>query len=165
MWYSYLIKWSPLYKLGATGWNPLFPNLHVLDAYSISFIFAFKEHLNCVFKASRKSNSIPASSVVVHTRIFIKNNKSQSNWRPWKEAHCNVNKKIRILALIFRNLPCPQKFLATRLQYNRISSEVYVGFFRWFKFIWQMFKEIIKNISSKGILRQILLPILSYFPF
>ena len=53
----------------------------------------------------------------------------------------------------FQKAPCPQKFLATRLQYNRNSSEIYVSLFLLFKFISQMFKTATENVLLKGMLR------------
>ena len=80
MWYW---KKGPPY----TGWLqlggiPLLPTFTFMTHYSISFIFVFKEHQNCLFKVSRKVKIhifFPAPAMVTHTKgTFTKNNHNHS---------------------------------------------------------------------------------------
>ena len=134
MWYSFLKKESVVCELAATRRNPPLPTLTFMTQYSISFIFDFKEHHSQNAHSGKKPT-------VMSTYSFTAEKK---------------------FALIFRKLPCPQKFLTTRLQENRNSSEIFLRLFLWFKFISQMFKARTKNNSLKEMLRQ---NFFSYFFF
>ena len=94
-------KGFAVYKLTATGRNPPLPTFKFMTQHSILFIFNFKEHHSPTADPGKKLTVMPTCSFI-------------------------AEKKLEFSHLFSESSPALKKFLTTRLQDNRNSSERYM---------------------------------------